>query len=192
MSTIIAGRFDEDAESVEAASALHAAGFEPDRIASFFLSPSGQNFEHKLDEDKDRNAGPPVSGEGTSVGVAAGGGAGAVAGVAATPLLGPAGPIVGAALGAYIGSLAGSLGQVDKDGQSNVGEDKSETRPEEPPVRRSGMMVAVSVASDDEEARAVSILRAHGAQDLERADGTIEQADWKDFDPLSELHLLRE
>ena len=51
-------------------------------------------------------------------------------------------------------------------------------------VGQAGMLVAVAVA-DGEEARAIDVLRRQGAEKIERAEGNIEQGDWKDFNPLS-------
>ena len=80
-------------------------------------------------------------------------------------------------MGAYVGSLAGTLSQTDE-------------AEETPPVRQAGMLVAVSVPDDAHEARAVQVLRALGAHDLERSEGTIVDGDWRDFDPLSSPALL--
>jgi flagellin-specific chaperone FliS len=46
------------------------------------------------------------------------------------------------------------------------------------------MMVAVAVDGADE-ARAVELMREQGAEKVERAQGIIENGDWKDFNPLS-------
>ncbi len=98
-------------------------------------------------------------------------------GIAATPLVGPLGPIEGGLLGAYVGSLAGTLSQTDE-------------AEETPPLRQAGMLVAVSVPDNAHETRAAEVLRALGAHDLERTEGTIANGDWGDFDPLSSPMLL--
>ena len=46
------------------------------------------------------------------------------------------------------------------------------------------MLVAVEVMSDDEQSDVDRMLRANGAHDVERAEGTISGGDWSDFDPL--------
>lgn len=86
---------------------------------------------------------------------------GATAGSAATPLTGPAG-----------GALVGTL--------SHMNEAEAT-----PPIRRSGMLVAVETADDADQTRAIDALGAVGAVDIERADGAIVDGDWRDFDPLS-------
>ncbi len=53
-----------------------------------------------------------------------------------------------------------------------------------PPRGRSCRMGAVVVEGADE-ARAVELMRRLGAEKVERADGIVEDGDWKDFDPLS-------
>ena len=61
---------------------------------------------------------------------------------------------------------------------------------ESPPIRHSGMVVAVEVMGGENEASAIDILRALGAVDIERAAGTIADGDWPDFDPLSAPQLV--
>jgi hypothetical protein len=46
------------------------------------------------------------------------------------------------------------------------------------------MLVAVGAASSSEEANAITILRAQGAADIERGQGSITENHWNDFDPL--------
>jgi hypothetical protein len=48
--------------------------------------------------------------------------------------------------------------------------------------------VALSDAGD--EARALDVLRGLGAHHIERAEGTVVNGDWVDFDPLSKPVLL--
>lgn len=52
------------------------------------------------------------------------------------------------------------------------------------------MVIAVEVMGEENEARAIEILRALGAVDIERASGTIIDGDWPDFDPLSTPQLV--
>jgi hypothetical protein len=56
---------------------------------------------------------------------------------------------------------------------------------ETPPIRRSGMWVAVETADDADQTRAIDALGAAGAIDIERAEGAITVGEWNDFDPLS-------
>ncbi len=184
MNAIIAGRFDEQARAAQAITALEAAGFNREQIATFFVNPPGQHDLHGTVRDPDASAGAHHAGAGAAAGAAAGSGVGTVVGLATIPVLGPGGPLVGAAIGAYVGSLAGGLKQTgDPDPGTGKSADSKRSRDEAPP-RKSGMIVAVSATSSSEEANAVTILRAQGAADIERAQGSITQSHWNDFDPL--------
>jgi len=99
-------------------------------------------------------------------------GAGGVIGGAAGAIAGPLGAITGALVGAHVGSLMGSLAGTDEDKDI-------------PPLRKSGMLVAVGVSSETEEEKAVETFRALGATCVERSEGHIVNGDWADFDPLS-------
>ena len=52
------------------------------------------------------------------------------------------------------------------------------------------MLVAVDAASPSEQTSAITVLRAQGAADMERAQGSIVQSQWNDFDPLSTPALV--
>jgi hypothetical protein len=169
MTTIIAGRFDQQPQVQDAIAALRDAGFAEDQITSFYVNPPGQHDQYEIGGDRDKSPGA----EDSSKGATTGGVVGAAIGIGATPVVGLAGP----PLGAYIGSLVGTLAQMDDAGET-------------PPVRQSGMLVAVSVPNAAQEARAADMMRALGGHDLERANGTIADGDWVDFDPLSVPQLL--
>ena len=47
------------------------------------------------------------------------------------------------------------------------------------------MLVAVAFDQAEGEKRALEVLHRLGADHIERAQGTIENGDWTDFDPLS-------
>jgi hypothetical protein len=173
MATIIAGRVEQQSQARDAIGALVKAGFPQDQISSFYVNPPGQHDVYPIGGDRDISPGAEHSGRGA----AAGGAVGAAIGIAATPLVGPLGPIEGGLLGAYVGSLVGTLSQTDE-------------VEETPLLRQAGMLVAVSVPDDAHETRAVQVLRALGAHDLERTEGTIADGDWGDFDPLSSPALL--
>ena len=181
MSTIIAGRFKEQTNADEATLALEAAGFAPDSISKFFVVPPGMHDVHGTTEDPDASAGAHHAGSGALAGVTAGGGVGVLAGIATAPILGPGAALVGAAIGAYVGSLAGALDQTSTPSQKAT--DPNGPAEESPP-RKSGVLVAVNIGSEGEQTDAVRVLRQHGAQDVELANGTISGGDWSDFDPL--------
>jgi hypothetical protein len=168
MTTIISGRFAQQTEVQHAISALVNAGFDEEHISAFYVNPPGQHDLYPIGGDRDQSPGAEHSGRGT----VAGGVVGAAIGGLTTPMTGPVGPIIGTLVGAHLGSLVGTLSQMDDAEQS-------------PPLRHSGMLVAVEAAEPAREEQAAEILRSVGAQDMERMDGTITDGDWSDFNPLS-------
>lgn len=180
MATIIAGRFDEQATAEAAVAALRAGGFPAEHISSFYVSPAGQHARYRLGGDHDKSVGAEDSPKGTVAGSTTGGVIGAAVGAISTPLTGPIGAITGGLVGAHVGNLIGALGSMKDDGDS----------PEAPPTRHSGLLVAVSAPTDGCALRALGILDAHGAVDLESTDGRIVQGDWQDFDPAATPHLI--
>ncbi|WP_460839514.1 hypothetical protein [Noviherbaspirillum agri] len=184
MSTIIAGRFQQQESVEEATEELVRAGFARECIASFFVNPAGQHDAYPIGGDHAESQGAHASGKG----IVKGGATGAVVGAAATSFLGPVGTVTGALLGAHVGGLVGSLSEMKERGETGEhGEDADNATP----LRKSGMMLAVSVSDHDNEDHAIQLLRSLGADDIERADGTIQDGDWTDFDPLSTPVLLQ-
>jgi hypothetical protein len=183
MNTIIAGRFDEQARAEQAVTALEATGFPHDQIATFFVNPAGRHDLHGTRRDPEASAG--ANHAGALAGAAIGTGVGTVVGLATMPVLGPGAALAGAAVGAGVGSLAGALEQMGDPGRPVEKSASSEPSPDEAPPRNSGMFVAVGAASSSEQANAITVLRAQGAADMERAQGSISQSQWNDFDPLS-------
>ena len=97
-------------------------------------------------------------------------GAGAAAVLATAPVTGPLGAALGGLVGGHLGGLVGSLAATD----------------DEPlPRRLAGMMVAVAVEDEQQRHDVIRLLRGLDAGDLERAEGSIREGDWVDFDPLS-------
>jgi hypothetical protein len=182
MSTIIAGRFIEQAETDAAIEQLVQAGFARDQLSAFFVNSPGKHDTYPIGGDEDVSPGA----EGGAGGAAAGAVGGGAAGAAAGALLGPAGALAGAAVGAYVGSMQGALGVMDGKG----GDDDNLTERDEPETRNAGMMLAVATPTPASEARAIEVLRRAGATDMERGNGTITAGDWVDFDPLSPVHPL--
>jgi hypothetical protein len=180
MATIIAGRFDEQEEVQAAVAALEHAGFPAEHISAFYTNPPGRHATYPIGGDRAESPGTDDVKRGVKQGMGAGAAAGAAAGLAAAPAIGPVGPVVGGLVGAHLGSMIGSLSQTEESDDT-------------PPVRQSGMLVAVEV--DDGpgkpgEQQAIEVLRSHGAADLERADGTITGGDWRDFNPVSTPNLI--
>lgn len=172
MTTIIAGRFAQQDEVQRAIAALQQAGAPAECITSFYVNPPGQHDLYPIGGDRDESPGSEDSDKGSAAGIGVGGAVGGAAGLATAPVTGPLGAITGALVGGHIGSLIGSLSQTDEAGEA-------------PHARQSGMLVAVSVTSDEEEKRAIDTLRSVGGTGLERSQGQIVNGEWADFDPLS-------
>ena len=177
MTTIIAGHFQLQEQVDGARQALQEAGYANDRISAFYVNQPGQHDMHALGGDRTLSPGAKDSPEGLAKGAATGGAIGAAIGAATVPLTGPAGPVVGGLVGAHVGSLY-SFSHMKEKGEPEQGGENAIT------PRKSGMLIAVALPDGDEE-RAVQLLRKLGANDIERAEGTITGGDWKDFDPLS-------
>jgi hypothetical protein len=177
MATIIAGRFDEQDEVQAAVAALEQAGFASDHISAFYTNPPGRHATFPIGGDHAESEGVDESKTGMKQGMRTGAAAGAAAGLAAAPAIGPVGPVVGGLVGAHLGSMIGALSHT---------EEGDETQP----VRQSGMLVAVEVGDQEDERHAIDVLRSHGAADIERAEGTISDGDWRDFNPVSTPSLI--
>jgi hypothetical protein len=183
MSTIIAGHCPLQDDIARARQALLDAGFAAERISAFYVNPPGQHDLNAYGGDHDQSPGARESQAGVVQGGATGAVAGALAGAATIALTGPVGPVVGALVGAHVGSLYSlhkmkEAGVPDPDGSNRQ------------PPRRAGMLIAVAVDDEAQAARALAVLRGQGASALERAEGTIRDGDWRDFDANALPHLL--
>ncbi|HYC48640.1 MAG TPA: hypothetical protein VED01_24455 [Burkholderiales bacterium] len=180
MSSIIAGRFETQARADTALSALAAAGLQTGEYGSFYLAPAGQHAKYGIGGDAHHDEGTKDSGKTALTGGAIGGATGAVlggaVGAAVEPGFAAAGTLAGAGVGAYVGSLAGGLAGTrsgDADAASRA----------EPVERASGIMVAVCVDRAGMREKAIEVLRAQGALELEQASGEWRDGVWADFDP---------
>lgn len=178
MSIIIAGCFEQQAQAQHAIDELRQADFAADHISTFYVNPSGQHATYPIGGDHDKSPGAEDSSKGTLAGAATGGTVGAAVGATTIPVFGPVGPAVGAMVGAHVGSLVGSLSQMKDDGE---GAEQQET----PPLRIAGVYVGVALPDVCMEEQAINIMRNCGASSVERAQGTIEDGNWTDFDPAS-------
>lgn len=181
MSSIIAGRFQTFDQAEGVAEALANANVKRQDISVFYVNPPGQHDATPIGGDY-INADPGARESTTEAvqGAAAGGAVGLAVGIvaAALPIVGPAVAVAAAGVGAYTGSLAGGL--------SGAGDsDHPVPRP-----RQAGVVVAVRVEDDERTQRAFEVLRAKGAEDLEMADGTWGDGEWKDFDPVVPPRLI--
>ncbi len=173
MSTIIAGRFDEQAAVETAVGALRAAGFPAEQISTFYVAPAGQHARYPLGGDHDKSTGAEESPKGAAAGTAAGGVIGAAIGAASAPLTGPLGVITGGLVGAHVGNLVGALGMMKDD----------HAAADAPSIRHAGMMVAVCTPTQRCVQGAINVLRELGAHPIESGNGRIVNGDWLDFDP---------
>jgi len=175
---IIAGRLDEQSKVEKVVEQLQRAGFAREHISSFYVNPQGQHDVYPIGGDRQESPGAKEAGKGMAAGAATG----AAVGIAAAPLLGPVGPAAGGMVGAYVGGLIGGLSQMKEKGDPG---ERSEDAPNAQPIREAGMLVAVAVDDPAQEEHAIDMLRAAGASDIERAEGTIDNGDWSDFNPLA-------
>ena len=106
---------------------------------------------------------------------------GTAAGIAAAATVaGPAAIVAGAGVGGYTCALLGGLRQVNKEGH-----------PDHEDVRPAEAMVAVNVDGGSIPAEEiVRIFEECGANQVEQAQGTWADGEWKDFDPVSAPRLI--
>jgi hypothetical protein len=189
MTTIIAGSFQQQTQAQQAMAELHRAGFPADQTTTFFVNPPGQHDRFPIGGDKDESPGTEDAKGNTAAGAAVGGAVGIAVGLATAPLLGPGAAIAGAGVGAYAGSLYGALGKLD---DTNEGEPGAPKHPPvaEPPPRQSGVLVAVSAPTQAQQETAIRVLRAQGAADIEKTEGTLVGGEWTDFDPVRPPALI--
>ncbi|MFZ6874105.1 hypothetical protein ACO0LF_18765 [Undibacterium sp. Di27W] len=177
MTHIIAGRLQQQDQVQQAIHQLMALGFAKNQISSFYLNPPGQHDMYPIGGDRDESPGAREAGSGAVGGATTGGVIGAAVGMIGAPVTGPVSTALGALVGAHVGSLIGSLSQMKEKG------DTSDDAENAAAVRRSGMMVAVSVARPESEGTVIEILRNLGADQIELGEGNINNGDWHDFDP---------
>ena len=189
MTTIITGNFQQQDEAKRAVSDLAGAGFATDQTTTFFVNPPGQHDLTPVGGDEDESPGTEGAAGGSASGAAVGGAIGVAVGLATLPMLGPGAAVAAAGVGAYAGSLYGALGATDDRNNPETQAAREEFRRGSPP-RKSGMLVAVTAPASARQDAAILILRAHGATDIERREGTIVAGDWTDFNPLTPLRLV--
>lgn len=181
MSRIIAGRFDKTLDADAALEALQREGFAREEIDSFYVAPPGQNAMTPVGGDApDSSEGSRNAATGAVIGALAGGLIGMVVGfLILVDQYGAVVVLFCTGLGAYVGSFLGAMRKVRGGRRENA------TR-EHPVEPKGGRLIAVCVDRGGTEGRAVKVLRALGARDLGRAEGTWRRG-WKDFDPRSPL-----
>jgi hypothetical protein len=182
MTTIIAGRFQEQSEAQGTIEELLRAGFAREHVSTFYCNPPGQHGTYAIGGDEDKSPGAKESDKGIAKGAAVG----AAVGLAAAPVLGPIGAVTGSLVGAHLGGTMGAMSEMKERGETSA-EDPANAVGN----RLAGVMVAVGVSDHELEDRAINVLRSLGAADIERAEGTIQNGDWIDFNPVAPPVLVQ-
>jgi hypothetical protein len=196
MTPIIAGRFEQETQAQHAIELLRQRGFAEDGVTTFFVNPPGQHAAYPIGGDREASPGATHAHSGAIKGAAVGTAVGLGVGLVAAPVLGPAAAVVAASAGAYAGSLAGALGGTEDRPKGGEVEPQAEslapqaTAEAVKPVRHGGLVVAARAPEYANRVLAVKTLRAAGARDIERAEGTWENGAWVDFDPLKPPRLV--
>lgn len=191
MATLIAGRFAQQDHVENAFNKLLHTGFARQDMSLFYVNPQGQHGTFPIGGDEDESHGTHEASRGAVRGAAGGVGVGTLVGAATLPVFGPAGPLLGAAVGAYTGSLVGALNKMKKskehiDEKNHVLPDAD---PDETHERKAGLLLAVAVKNPEQRARAINILSVF-ALELEEAEGTLNNGQWIDFDPLKPIKTV--
>lgn len=179
MSRIIAARFATFPEAELAAKGLAASSVvKPGEVDIIYVNPPGQHATHPLGGDVGADSGAKGAGARAAGGAVVGGGTGALVGaVVAGPAAAPVGAAAGASVGAYLGALAGALAGLRQ-------HEAPDDEPAEKAARAAGVLVTVCV-DRAVRPRVVAALRAFGGKDIETAEGTWENGQWADFDPVT-------
>jgi hypothetical protein len=179
MSHIVAGRFDNTVDADHALASLQRAGFRSGEYESFYVSPPGQHGSLPIGGDSHSDAGSKKAGVGALLGAVVGAAIGVGMGTFIMNDLGLVGLFLGTIMGAYLGSFAG--------GVAKMRDRSAETTAEHPLQGAGGRMIAINVDRAEMEARAVEVLRRHGAREVGRTEGEWRNGSWRDFDPRSPL-----
>lgn len=192
MAKTIVGSFDSFQEAQDVLRDLQQRGFARDDISVIANNASGQYSDQYGSEGqlpRDGTGSISDAGAGTATGAAAGGVLGGAAGLVvglmglAIPGIGPivaAGPIAAALAGAGVGAVAGGL----IGGLTGVGVSEDDANYYAESVRRGSALVTVR-ADDSRADDAASVMRNHGAVDVERRAEQWKQQGWTRHDPTA-------
>ena len=189
MKTLIVGHYGQQTDADNAARELLRAGFPAAELGLFYFNPQGQHATYPIGGDENESPGTHDAKGGAVRGAVGGVGAGTLVGAATIPVLGPAAPLFGAAIGAYAGSLVGALKNMEESAEDASPPPERAARAAAADTRKAGIMLAVAVETADERQTAVEVLGAQ-ADELEEAQGTLQNGDWVDFDPLAPRKLI--
>ncbi|MEI2414880.1 hypothetical protein V8Z80_01720 [Orrella sp. JC864] len=183
MSLIVAARFDTFDAAEAAAGRFFEKGWPQEALNIFFVNPPGAHARYPVGGDRaaDPDARGAQKGAWRGAGLAGAVGAALAAGVMIA--VGYTGWLVVAAgaVGAYLGALAGALslaGRAKRAFADNAGQSAS------PPVRPSGVLLAVHIEAG-QQTEVAEMLRQCGGKDVERAQGRWREGRWADFDPIA-------
>ncbi len=194
MSNIINGNFQDLNAAKRAIADLLNTGFSADRTSCFSVEIPGHNAvtyssEATVKAENGQANEVPEATEGALSGAAVGGAIGVAVALATLPVLGPIVTATAVGVGAYGGSLYGALG-----GMAAARSEETEASimaMQSAKHRQSGTLVAVVANDAVLQDTAERILHAHGAHDIERRDGTLQNGQWLDFNPNLPLQLVR-
>ena len=181
MAKTIVGSFDSFEEAQDVLRDLQQRGYSRDDISVIANNATGKYGT------ADTTTTVSDTGAATATGAAAGGVLGGAAGLVvglmglAIPGIGPivaAGPIAAALAGAGVGAVAGGL----IGGLTGVGVSEDDASYYAESVRRGGALVTVR-ADDSRADDAASVMRSHGAVDIERRVEQWKEQGWKRHDP---------
>ena len=189
MAKTIVGSFDSFEEAQEVVRDLQQRGFSRDDISVIANNATGKYSSQSagVQATTDRSGNVSETGANTATGAAAGGVLGGAAGLVvglmglAIPGIGPivaAGPIAAALAGAGVGAVAGGL----IGGLTGVGVPEDDASYYAESVRRGGALVTVR-ADNSRADEAASLMRSHGAVDIERRAEQWKQQGWTGHDP---------
>ncbi|WP_293002844.1 hypothetical protein [Nevskia sp.] len=202
MSTLITGNF-QNAEQVRLALAeLDGAGFARTGTASLVVAGLPPAQPATAEESPSATAAPPATttveqlespgddpaAGGALSGAAIGGAVGIAAGLLTVPFLGPGAAVAGAGAGAYVGSLVGALNKLGDPADPDH-RDEQQTPPSSL-QRQPGTLIAVTASDAAWQLSAIRILQAHGATDIDAAEGIIDAGQWIDFDATAPLRRV--
>jgi uncharacterized protein (TIGR02271 family) len=177
MAKTVVGLMDSFNEAENVVDDLVRNGFDRDNIG---LVAQDEGEKYPSERAKERGGGREAEGamKGAGAGAAIGGVAGLVMGITglAIPGIGPiiaAGPIAATLAGAGVGAVAGGL----IGGLTNLGVPEEHAHYYAEGVRRGGILVTVA-CEDARAADAASIMRRHGAVDIEKRAAEWKESGW--------------
>ena len=185
MARIVAGRLKTEEQAEQVMRELCGHRIADRDMQTFYVGPAGQHDAYPLGGDAASDAGAKQAGftaiAGAVIGALFGGGLGAVIAFMfafGLPVDGRCGP--GGSRHRWICRIA--LRRV-LSGTKNPRKQRDTV--EHPVARRAGAMVAVHISRPETEEAVITALEAHGATDIERAEGEWYDGEWRDFDPVN-------